>query len=309
MKKVALGILLLVASERACFAQAGRSTDGCQAPYYCPPNCSNPPANSRGLETPRGAYVRSPETGEQSGESTSYGLRGPGLRIPAFSIELPELRLGCLVKYRRNPEMHVEGSRAPWVEGRALEFNQVPRSIEERDRSLEQPREYCVPPVPGCTTATEKHLRDELARKESEIRHMQERFGQLESVVNRLAESREREASMPIRRRTAAPAVVEAGYIEDDYEEEDQRPVASARAKRSTAVPRPSAPIARSTVKRNSVQDEVSEEFQQSNVGYSQIVSEDEVSEQDREGLGVWKGEGSRPASQRRDGSAKRSSR
>ena len=318
MKKIAIAILLLVAGERACLAQAGQSSDGCQAPFYCPPNCSNPPANNRGLDTPRGAYVRSPETGEQSGESTSYGLRGLGLRLPAISIELPELRLPGMVKYRRNAEMHVEGSRAPWVEGRALEFNQVPRSIETNDRSIEpQPRDLCVPPAPGCTTATEKSLREELARKESEIRQMQDRFGQLESAVNRLAESREREVSMPVRRRAAAPAIVEASYTEDAYEEENQQPVRSVASTRATRVasamrpastPRPSAPIRQSGTQRMTIEDELREVFAEPNVGFSQIVDEEEASELDRQGLGIWRGNGQRPAPNRGDGSAKRAS-
>jgi hypothetical protein len=322
MKKIALALLLFAGAERVALAQASRSADGCQAPVYCAPNCSNPPANNRGLETPRGAYVRSPETGEQSGESTSYGIRGPGLRLPAISIELPELRLGGLVKYRRNPEMHVEGSRAPWVDGRALEFNQVPRNIETNDRSIDsQPRDLCVPPAPACTTATEKLLREEIARKESEIRQMHERFGQLESAVNRLAESRERDVSMPVRRRATAPTIVEAGYSEDVYEDEYPRPVRSVistRASRNApvaadlhaATPRPSAPIGRSTARRAfDEDDDLREVFPESNVGFSKIVNESESSELDQQGMGIWKGEGQGPSPKRGDGSAKRAIR
>ncbi|MEK6259319.1 MAG: hypothetical protein AABP62_11945 [Planctomycetota bacterium] len=217
--------------------------------------------------------------------------------------------------------MHVEGSRAPWVDGRALEFNQVPRSVEVNDRSIDQqPRDICVPPAPGCTTATEKLLREELTRKESEIRQMHERFGQLESAVNRLAESREREVSMPVRRQAAASTIVEAGYTEDAYEEEHQQPVKSVvsmRASRSTAAPgmrpasapRPSAPTGRSVAQRATAPDEIRAEIPQPNVGFSQIVNEDEASELDRQGLGIWKGDGQRPAPKRGDGSAKRSSR
>lgn len=316
MKKIVLAVLLFAGVERIAIAQGGRSADGCQAPAYCAPNCSNPPANNRGLDTPRGAYVRSPETGEQSGESTSYGLRGLGLKLPAISLEFPELRLGGLVKYRRTPEMHVEGSRAPWVEGRALEFNQVPRNIEANDRSIEpQPRDTCVPPAPGCTTATEKLLRDELARKESEILQMQDRFGQLENVVNRLAESQEQthEAAYRPRRAAPQPKIVEAGFYEEetnDAEEYVEPPVrrAAPRSTRVAEVPPASTPRPSTPVRRVAPAPRELELPTPPNVGFSYIPDEGDAAAVD-DGLGVWKGEARRSAAKPGNGSAKRSSR
>lgn len=228
MKKIAFAAIIFAASTTPSFAQVMRGADGCQAPpYYTAPNCST--ATPRSLESPRGAYVRSPETGEQAGEATGYGLRGFGVRLPAISLDLPEIRLPCLVKYRRNPEMHVEGSRAPWVEGRALEFNQVPRNLEETTpRAFEQPREMCIPPAP-CTSETEKRLRDELARKDHELQQMQSRFDRLEGIVERLAESRSpsREVAARNAQRSAPAKLIEANYTEDSERSEPAIPTPS----------------------------------------------------------------------------------
>lgn len=225
MKKIALAILLLGAAERTCFAQS----DGCQAPANCPPTCATTRSleqpTPRSLETPRGTYVRAPETGEQTGESTQYGLRGFGLRLPAMSFDLPELRLPGLVKYRRLPEMQVESSRAPWVEQRALEFNQVPRSFDEEkpkpnDRSLDvTPRENCVPPTPG-VGQNERRLREQLAQKEQEIQQMQEQFTRLETMVNRLSEAKQRELDMEQQtsRRSQPPRIIEVAFAQEATE-------------------------------------------------------------------------------------------
>ena len=125
---------------------------------------------------------------------------------------------------------------------------------------------------------------------------------------------------MPVRRRAAASTIVEAGYSEDACEEEQSQPVrsvVSTRASRTVSesavrpasAPRPSAPTGRSITQRATVEDELREVFPQPNVGFSQIVSEEEANERDRQGLGIWKGEGQRPAPKRGDGSAKCSTR
>jgi hypothetical protein len=315
MKKFAIAVLLLAAVGRTCIAQTGRSADGCQAPVYCPPNCSNPPASNRGLTAPQGAYVRSPETGEQAGESTGYGLRGFGLRLPAISIDLPELRMPAMVKYRRNAEMHVESSRAPWVDGRALEFNQVPQTNDRNlqtpnDRDLRAP-EHCVPPAP-CTSATEQRLRDELAKREAEIREIQGRFDRLESMVSKLADSQPRQVSMQPRRRAPTPEIVEAGYARESQDDEFEAPRASApRTARSAAPPAPSVPRATVPLRRADSRTASAprnlEESTPPNVGFSYVA--DEEAEPVDDGLGIWKGEGQRPVTRRSDGSAKKSSR
>lgn len=314
----------------ACAAPNGQN---CSLP--CPPTCSLP-AQQQAVQqqavqqTAPGMYSQPAATGEFEGESAGYGMRGLGLRIPELHLQLPTLQLPSMVKYRRGPHMRIDSATAPFTQGMPAQFGMLPsgqlstvagqQSAPVIQQSAPANCVPFIPPAPGCTTATEKLLRDELARKESEIRQMQDRFGQLESAVNRLADSREREVSMPVRRRAAPPTIVEAGYTEDTYEEENQQPVRSVVSTRNNraatpstmrpaSAPRSSAPTGRSVSQRGSAQDEIGEEFPQPNVGFSQIVNEDEASELDRQGLGIWKGEGQRPAPKRGDGSGKRSSR
>lgn len=245
--------------------------DGCECPAPCtPPSCVTP----RDLPAePRGVYVRAPETGEQAGESVTYGVRGPGLRLPAISIDLPELRLPSLVKYRRNPEMQVEATRAPWVEGRAMEYNQIPPS-NPRDIDDVQPRDFtpqCVPPTPACS-ARERELMDKLAQREAELQHVTQRFGQLEAVVNQLAE------------RQAAQAAEETLVIRPSSYQEPVRtapaPKASQPVKRTTAPP-PSAPVPRPVPVRQTLP--VNPPVKHQGFGLS-------TASQEEEGFGAWNG-------------------
>ncbi len=278
MKKIAWAVILLAAGNQVGFAQTGRGGEGCQAPTYVP-NCS---AGTRALDTqPRGAYVRSPETGEQAGESTGLGLRGFGIRLPAVSLDLPEIRFPTLVKYRRNAEMHVEGSRAPWVEGRALEFNQVPRNLEDNSRSLDQPRDFCIPPAP-CTTETERKLHSALAKREDEMQQIQSRFDRLERIVEKLADSQSNGVALK-KSTPGLQKIVEAGYSEEESEPE----VPTKRlVTRYSKVQTPSA-----SEKRIADVVEVSGPAAKSNVGYSNQTEDDLPAA----GLGVWTGEGKRP--------------
>lgn len=289
MKKFALAVILVAAGSNAGFAQVTRPAEGCQAPMYMPPNCTAP--TPRSFEAPRsGAFVRSPETGEQAGESTGVGLRGFGIRLPAVSLDLPEIRFPSLVKYRRNAEMHVEGSRAPWVEGRALEFNQVPRNLDDTPRSFDQqPRDMCIPPAP-CTTETERQLRSELARREGELQQIQSRFDRLEQIVEKLAVSRQ-ESNEVARKKsnTRAKRIIEAGYEEEDEPTQQPQPAVTRQVSREGVPLRKPAKVA-----------QVSDPTTSPNVGHSYQAEDSST-----EGLGVWKGEGQLPTS----GAAKRSSR
>lgn len=208
---------LVCANLNSIQAQSGRphatvavrgQTPNCAPPPSCAPLPCAPgyvqlesvPSEPETAAQPEGAYVRGPEAGEYAGESTSFGVRGFGLRLPAISIEMPELRMPSLVRYRRNAEMHVESSRSPWVAGRPAEFRQVNRGeaavVPERGPGKGEPENsprrenqpYCAPPpVPPCS-ANEQRLLEELARKEAQLQEMQDRFVQLESVVQQLAD-------------------------------------------------------------------------------------------------------------------------
>lgn len=291
MKKLVFAVVLMTAGQQACMAQVGRTADGCQAPTYCPPNCSIP-ANNRSLDAaPRGTFVAPPQTGIMRGPRNGYVLGGLGFRIPEINIELPELRIGGMARTRENAEMGVTASRAPFVENRALEFNQVvpddadPRAIDAVPRN--------VPPAP-CTSEMERQLRDQLSAKENEIRRLNDRFARLESMIDRIADSQSREVAV---RQPQPKRIVGASYVQEEAEtvEQSPQPVLSTRFNRSAA-PKASAPVKKPTVD--------SAESAPRNVGFSYLASEEPVAD----GLGVWKGEGKQPSSSK-DGSGKRTSR
>ena len=142
--RVAAFTLAFLLIAQSCFGQLN-----CEAPRSV---CN--PGTPRSLPTipqqPTGYYARSTEAGEYAGESSRVGIRGFGFTLPTISIELPEVKLPSLVHYRRNPEMVVDSARAPWVNGRAMEFNNlgepgaaVPRAnpqTQPRNVTPEQPR-------------------------------------------------------------------------------------------------------------------------------------------------------------------------
>ena len=63
--------------------------------------------------------------GEITGESHSVGLRGFALTMPELRLELPTLHLPSMVRSRRNPEMRVDGGRAPMVSGAPAAYGQL----------------------------------------------------------------------------------------------------------------------------------------------------------------------------------------
>lgn len=325
MKKLAAALVALSTIETAAFAQQ------CAVPQYQAPACTSPqyyhPSQGEsaarpesGVRQPEGAYIRGPESGEFEGGSSSYGVKGFGFKLPAISFEGPEMRLPHLTRYRRNPVFHSESARAPFVRGPVTEFNQVPRQDSDPESApISKPESgpapyQCIPPVP-CSSATEKRLRDELARKEVEIREMQDRFGQLENAVNRLTESQQqtREAGYRQKRPVPQPKIVEAGFMEEESEEEveyEPQPVrrAAPRATRVAEAPAVSAPRASAPVKRTANAPREIVQPVPPNVGFSYIVEEEEAAPAD-DGLGVWKGDARRPVAKQVDGAAKRTSR
>lgn len=329
MKKLVASFLALSACHSVALAQQ------CAAPQYAAPSCNVPHCAGRtesatanresGVAQPEGSYIRGPESGEFESGSSSFGLKGFGIKLPAISFEGPEMRLPHLTRYRRNPAMVVESSRAPFVKGRAAEFSQVPRDVPESGQQQQPKREsdsapvpyQCIPPGPVPTNAsTERRLREELARKEAEIREMQDRFGQLENVVNRLAESQQqtREAGYRPRRVVPQPKIVEAGFYEeeaDDLEEVVEPPVrrAAPRTTRVAEVPAASPSRTAPTLRRAAAAPREIEQPTPPNVGFSYIPDDEEAAPVDDDGLGVWKGDVRRPVAKPVNGSAKRSSR
>lgn len=177
--------------------------DSCACPSCCPP----PPVECDREGEPelgrRGVYVRAPETGEYAGESESVGLRGLGIRIPEFHLELPTIQLPCFIHFRRDAELYADSARLPFVEREPVEFGQFmkrepeaaprPREPEsaplKRDCCPPQQQYLAPPPAPAaCASNAERELRWQLQVREYELSQLQNRFEQLESAVNSLAE-------------------------------------------------------------------------------------------------------------------------
>lgn len=150
MRTKSFVVLLAIAGNALCLMSNDQAYgQNCAAPD--PVNCG---ATQRSAPVqraePRGFYSRSPDTGEFSGENNSIGVRGFGLRLPSISLEMPELRLPSLARYRRGPFMTTDSTRAPFVEGRALEFNPVGPDRNVDDRSVPTDRFVPTTRAPSC---------------------------------------------------------------------------------------------------------------------------------------------------------------
>lgn len=113
-------------------------------------------------------FAAPPAGGQIAGESNSVGIRGFELHIPETRLAMPTLQLPCLVRFRRNPEMQVDGGRAPLVAGAAAMYGQIPavagaapssqapaqapasapaQPPARRSRSAPAARDRCAPPA------------------------------------------------------------------------------------------------------------------------------------------------------------------
>lgn len=70
-------------------------------------------------------FAAPPQGGQISGESNAIGIRGLELHFPEMRFALPTLQLPSLVRIRRNPEMQIDGGRAPLVGGAAATYGQI----------------------------------------------------------------------------------------------------------------------------------------------------------------------------------------
>ena len=191
-----LVICVLCLSATAIAPSTAVQAQSCAAPGPCSCASCQQRQSREALPreaAPRGYYSRSPDTGEYAGENNSMGVRGFGLRLPAISIELPELRLPSLARYRRGPHMTTDSARAPWVEGRALEFNPVGADRDTTDRSMTPSRTReapsCVAPAPAAETRN--HIpANGLDARDAELRLLREQSVSLQKAIDSLANSR-----------------------------------------------------------------------------------------------------------------------
>lgn len=148
---------------------------------------------------PPALFAAPPASGEISGETGGYGVRGFSLRIPESHIQMPTLQFPSLVRFRRNPEMHVDGGRAPLVSGVPAAYAPLaaagqmvvtpqsaapaaaPAKPNPTTAAPASPPDCCVPPmVPPAQSSNDDLVnelqiaRDELARYRQELERIQQ---------------------------------------------------------------------------------------------------------------------------------------
>ena len=103
-------------------------------------------------------FAAPPLGGQITGEANGFGLRGFELHIPECRLALPTLHFPTLIRTRRNPEMFVEGGRAPMSSGAVAGFAQVPLAATAAPASPpsapaspdQPPPTSTAPPSPRC---------------------------------------------------------------------------------------------------------------------------------------------------------------
>ncbi len=217
-----LGLLLLLLCPFALVPAQVIQAQTCAAPgpcgcTACQQRNSSPRDFSPREAAPRGYYSRSPDSGEFSGENNSIGVRGFGIRMPSISLELPELRLPSLARYRRGPFMTTDSARAPWVEGRALEFNPVgpDRERDTNDRSISppvRPRDLpsCVAPAarscdaPDPAPGADARYREDsgdLNAQDQQLQLLREQAVSLQKAIDSLSNNRKATVELTERQR------------------------------------------------------------------------------------------------------------
>lgn len=192
--------LILLAS--LSFVSTSTAQQNCRAPEACVPRCDAPRQTAVPPATPRvvpqqGYFARSQASGEFAGESNAIGIRGLEFRLPEIRLSLPEIRIPSVVHYRRNPEMIVDRSRAPWLDGQALELNPVGPA---RARAAEPPATTRGTPScngysyePSKMPAAVSQLQDEIQQQQLIIAELQKSLMDAREVMSRSLAEREKD--------------------------------------------------------------------------------------------------------------------
>lgn len=172
-------------------------------PCYDCQSCGPESAPESAPAQPEGAFLRNLGNGEVSGEVNSLGLSGFKLRFPELTLELPTIQFPSLVRYRRNPEMLVESSRAPFVRGdNVLEFNQVRR----RDELPESAPATDPETAPGCVPQYRYRCDDGcVSDSDNRVEQLSENVAQLQGVVEQLIRLQTQQAQAE----RAEPAIIQ----------------------------------------------------------------------------------------------------
>lgn len=191
MKKYILLFSVAIITPSITMAQRH---DGCTT-MPCPPVQEFAPESVR---PESGQYVTGPETGEFAGESNSVGIRGFKLRFPEIQLEFPTIQLPSLVRYRRNPEMIVDRSRAPFQENAVMEFGRMTTDPESGldqpnpENALDEPQ--CYPYRSPCTSNDSPRtsiLEESLQAREAQVRALSQDVAQLQNLMKQLIESQQ----------------------------------------------------------------------------------------------------------------------
>ncbi|MBC8115850.1 MAG: hypothetical protein H7062_15805 [Candidatus Saccharimonas sp.] len=140
-----------------------------------------------------------PPSGEVSGESNSLGLHGFSLRIPESTLRMPSLQLPSMVRYRREPEMLTDHSRATFQSQPAarLQFARPQANPPSGSQQANPPSANqqanppgCTQPVmPCCPFPTNRNgcVQNGTVPQSDEMARLQEQLAQLTVVVGQLA--------------------------------------------------------------------------------------------------------------------------
>ena len=223
MRRMAYIATFVLASAEAVALAGDPRCDAACVPYpptcACEQPCYRPCQPKEGLAAeaqaaPPGAYVQAPAVGEFEGESAGFGIRGLGLRIPEFNLQLPTLQLPSLLQYRRSASMHVAASQAPWVPGTAAQFGMlsaggnVPAGVMVESQAAQgaegkaQADESCIPNQPRnapCPLVPPW----ESSSRSNDVRNLELQVSQLRSVIEQLATLQMQQARMGAGQRDA----------------------------------------------------------------------------------------------------------
>jgi hypothetical protein len=278
-------------------------------------------------------------TSDVSGPSASVGIRGFGIRIPESNLQFPTIQLPSVIRYRRGAEAHFESARSPQIAGMAAMPSQivpgghsipvtaqappqappqVPQQVPpQAPPSLPGAPANCVPQSPPASPADLQAYYELMeTRRALELYRLE--LEQLKRSLDPAQPTATDDPNIPpspaLRRisnpgdvnsvpadqwRLPRPRIVEAGYIENEWNADDLVP---SRGRLSSApedeAPRPSSPVHRRARERQQPRPSSSP-----NIGFSSI-QDDRETESDDAGLGAWKS--SLPQERAVNGSAKR---
>ena len=129
----------------------------CQCPT-CIAKRQCPPAHQAAIQSqplppayPQGMFVAPQGRGEVAGESRSLGFRGFAIEFPAIRLELPTIQMPSFIHFRREPEMRVAETYAPYVPGQPALYGQIaPGGAAQVAPQMQAAPFYRQPPVPPC---------------------------------------------------------------------------------------------------------------------------------------------------------------